>query len=160
MENNVAQIENVNNHSMKWHKFLTYFSLWAGAVLNVIAAFTRFTGSMYGSSGEADMVYSYFKGLKTIDVLFGVVMIAIAIFSIVTRFALAGYKAAGPKMLMGLYIIDAAVSIVYLVVASMVTGIALGELIDSSTISSLVTGIAMVFVNKAYYGKRAELFIN
>lgn len=160
MENNAAPVENVNPHSMKWHKFLIYFSLWAGAVLNVIAAFSRFTGSMYGSSSEANMVYSYFSGLKAIDVLFGVVMIAIALFSIATRFALAGYKAAGPKMLMGLYIIDAAVSIVYLVVASMVTGIAFGELIDPSTISSLVTSAAMVFVNKAYYDKRAELFIN
>ncbi len=160
MENNVAPVENVNPHSMKWHKFLIYFSLWLGAVTNAIAAFSYFSGSVYGSSGEASMVYSHFTGLKTIDMLFGAALIAVAVFSIVTRFALAGYKAAGPKMLMGFYAINAVLSIVYLVVASVVTGIAFGELIDSSTISSLVTSVAMVFVNKAYYDKRAELFVN
>ncbi len=157
MENNLNQ---ANTPSMKWHKFLIYFSLWASAVLNVLNSFMYFTGAMYGSDWQIESVYSYFSGLKTIDMLFGVVMIAVAAFTIVTRFALAGYKASGPRLLSGLYLVNAIAGIVYLIVASVVTGISLGELVDSSTITSLITSIAMVFINKSYYDKRAKLFIN
>lgn len=155
MENNMNQ---VNTPSMKWHKFLIYFSLWAGAVLNLLNAFQYFTGSIYGTGNEASMVYAYYDGLKAIDMLMAMLMIVVAVFSIVTRFALAGYKSNGPKMLTGLYLVTMLTGVFYLIIASAVTGISLGDLIDSSSISSLISSIAMIFINKSYYGKRAHLF--
>lgn len=155
MENNLDQ---ANTPSMKWHKFLIYFSLWAGAVLNLLNAVQYLTGSIYGSGSEANLVYAYYDGLKAVDMLMAMLLIVISVFSIVTRFALAGYKARGPQMLMGLYLINMIAAVFYLVIASVVTGISLGDLVDSSTISSLISSIAMVFINKSYYGKRAHLF--
>ena len=155
MENNLNQ---ANTPSMKWHKFLIYFSLWAGAVLNLLSAVQYFTGSIYGTGNEANMIYAYYDGIKAIDMLMAVLLIVIAVFSVVTRFALAGYKARGPQMLMGLYLINMIAAVFYLVIASVVTGISLGDLVDSSTLSSLISSIAMVFINKSYYGKRAHLF--
>lgn len=158
MENNINQEQYANPYSMKWHKFLIYFSLWASAVINLLNAFQYFTGSIYGANGEASMVYSYYDGIKAVDMLMAVCLIAVAVYSIVTRFALAGYKAKGPKLLFGLYIVNAVVAIAYIFIASSVTGIAIIDLIDSNTISSLISSIAMAFINKTYYDKRAAAF--
>ena len=142
---------------MKWHNFLIYFSLWAGAVLSVISSITYFTGAHY--QGSASLVYSFYSGLRLIDLLMGLACVGLAVFGILTRFALAGYKAKGPRMLTICYAANAGASIVYLLLVSAVTGMALSEVMDSSTIGSLVGSIAMIFINNSYYGKRADLFV-
>ena len=50
---------------MGWFKFLIYFALFAGAVLNALTAISMLTGSMYGES--KDLVYLFYKDLKTVD---------------------------------------------------------------------------------------------
>ena len=142
---------------MKWHNFLIYFSLWAGAVLSVVSSITYFTGAHY--QGSASLVYSFYSGLRLIDLLMGLACVGLAVFGILTRFALAGYKAKGPRMLMICYAANAAASVLYLLLVSAVTGMALSEVLDSSTIGSLVGSIAMIFINNNYYSKRAELFV-
>ena len=51
-----------NTLPMNWHKFLVYFGLWAGAVLNLINGFLLLTGSHYGD--EKELVYYFFPKLK------------------------------------------------------------------------------------------------
>lgn len=145
---------------MKWHKFLIYFSLWASAVMNVINGFMMFTGAHYGGENEAKMVYNYFDGLKSVDVIMGVLFVGMAVFAIVTRFSLAKYPAKGPKLLLAVYGLNAVLTLVYPLLASAVTGMELSELMDSSTISSIVSSVVMIFVNKTYYNNRAHLFVN
>ena len=78
---------------MKWHKFLIYFALWLGAVMNVISGFSLLTGSVYEAQGvSATQVYRAYEGLKGVDMLMGAATIALAVLLIVARFALAGYK--------------------------------------------------------------------
>lgn len=159
MENNYTPTPaSTPEFPMKWHKFLIYLSLWAAAVVNLFTAISYFNGSIYGN--EAYIVYQVFPGLKGLDSVMGIIMIAFAIFSIVTRFALAGYKANGPKFLIAMYIANVAISVIYLIAASSISRIGIGELLNSSTISQLVVGIAMAFINKTYYGNRAALFVN
>lgn len=141
---------------MKWHKFLINFSLWAGAVLCLINAFTYFTGAHYGDSVE--LVYAIYGGMSVLDKVMGLIELAMAVFSIITRFALAGYQAKAPKMLLLVYAINGSLTIVYAVLASAVSGLPLGDLLDSSTIGSLVACVALIFYNRDYYAKRAELF--
>ncbi len=146
---------------MKWHKFLINFSLWAGAVMNVGSAIMTLTGAHYGvSSDEVAMIYRFYDGLKIVDVLMGLACLAVAALLIVTRFSLAGFKANGPKLLMISYAAGAAVSLLYLLIAAAVTKLPFTDLVDSSSISSIITSVAMIFVNKAYYDKRASLFVN
>lgn len=147
-------------YPMKWHKFLIYFSLWLGAVLNLSSAVQYFTGSLYGGEYEAQLVYAFFDGLKAIDTLMGVVLIVIAVLCIITRFALAGYKASGPKLLFGMYLANVVVSILYIIIVSGITELGFGDLMNGSVAGSLIGSIAMAFINKVYYGKRAELFVN
>lgn len=141
---------------MKWHKFLIYFSLWAGAVMNVLSAVQMFTGAHYGSQTDAAFVYMVYDGLKAVDIIMAVLSLGMAALLIVARFALAGYKENGPKLLMVAYIATAAINLLYPVAASVVTGVAISELLN---IGSIIGNVAMIFINKAYYDKRSHLFI-
>ena len=145
-----------NNLGMKWYKFLIYFSLFAGAVINVASGIPFLNGSIYG--GYADNVYSVFPALKTVDVMYGIVALATAVLCIVARFALAKYKKNGPALLLSIYAIGIVVSIVYFIaVKSIVTDI---DLDTSSIVSSLVSSVVMIIINKIYFDKRKHLFVN
>ncbi len=70
--NNVSTTENTTAaYGMKWHNFLVYFSLWAGAVLNFVM-------------GAACL----FEGAP----LYGLVLIGAAAYAIYSRFQLASFK--------------------------------------------------------------------
>lgn len=46
---------------MKWFKFIIYFQLWAGMLVNLVTAGKYFTGAYY--EGNAEMVYRVFPAL-------------------------------------------------------------------------------------------------
>lgn len=156
-ETNEQYSESTN---MKWHKFLIYFSLWLSAALSVFNAVQMFTGMQYGSAGDAQMIYMYFSGLKSIDIIMGIVSVGIAVYTIMVRFALARYQAKGPRMLTTLYVLNMAHSVIYSLLISFVCGIEIAELFGSSEISSIVSTFFMIYINKTYYGKRDYLFVN
>ena len=145
------------NYELKWHKFLIYFALWASAVMNVVSSIAYFTGSIYGNS--ARQVYNHFGGMRTLDVIMGLLLLGIAGFSIYVRFQLAGFKTGAPKKLEYLYIANVAIPLLYLLAASSVTGLSFTDL-ASGTWGSLAGSVVMIFVNRTYYGKREALFVN
>ena len=146
---------------MGWFKFMIYFALFAGAVLNFVTAIQMLTGSQYGDS--KDLVYAFFGSLKTIDVLMGIVLLGLVAFTIFVRFQLAGFKANGPKMLYILYVAVLAFNILYLIlVASAISksGMGIGDLLSGSVIGTLIGSAVMLIVNKIYFDKRKALFVN
>ena len=147
--------------SMKWHKFLTNFSLWLSALTCLITAYLYFSGSLYGlPASEVQWLYRYYEGLQALDIFFGVICVLTGVFVIVTRFALARYKAVGPKFLIALYIINQVPNLLYPFLASVITEFPLGDLIDPNLVSSLIASVVIIFVNKKYYARRAHLFVN
>ena len=132
---------------MKWYKFLIYFALFLGAVVNLISGVNFLTGNIYvvQSAGEAsaELVYTYFSGLQTVDMVYGIGMIAIAAYGIYTRFMLAKFKAVAPKCVVILYIVGAVWGLIYNLAAGAITGV--GGF-DSSMIVSLVTAVAMALL--------------
>ncbi len=145
------------SYKLKWYKFLIYFALWASAVLNVVSAFAYFTGSIYGDA--ANRVYSYYGGMKALDIIMGLILLGLAVFSIYVRFQLAGFKTGAPKKLEYLYIANALIPLLYLLAASSVTGISFTDLASGSW-GSLAGSVAMVFINRNYFSKREALFVN
>ena len=144
---------------MKWFKFLIYFALFAGAALNALSGFRFLTGSLYGD--EKELVYLIFSDLKTLDMIIGIGTLALAALGIFTRVRLAGYYKNGPKLLSLTYLGGAIVNVIYIIGVYVVLPEMVTELIDmSSAISSIVTSVAMIFVNKSYFAKRASLFVN
>lgn len=143
---------------LKWHKFVIYFALWAGAVLNVINGVRMLTGSAYGN--DTDAVYNAFESLQPIDVLYGLLMVALGVYQIYVRFQLAGFRSGAPGKLSAMYLISLALGILYLLIVSGVTGIKLGDFMNAKLIISFIESIVFLFINKAYYGKRSHLFVN
>ena len=140
---------------MNWFKFLIYFALFASCVLNVLGGIMMFTGSQY--QGMASLVYAYFDGLQALDIINGVGCIAVGVLAIYARMRLAGYYKNGPQMLNAVYIAGIAVSLIYMIGASIVVGGDV-ELNFASSIGSLGISAAMVVANTIYFKKRAHLF--
>lgn len=146
---------------MKWHKFLIYFSLWAGAVLDLLNAVRLFTGMTYTQSGlSLDYVYRAYPALKTVDVVFAIFFVGLAVFTIYTRFQLAGYKTGAPGKLISLYIVGFVVAIAYSMAIASVLKVSISDVIGSDMLGSIIGSVVMVAANKVYYGKRAHLFVN
>ena len=136
---------------MKWHCFLIYFSLWAGAVLNVINAIRIFSAN--------SSVYYWFPGFKGLDVIFCICSIALAVYLIYTRFQLAGLKYEAPKKLTRCYVFAIVLTLLYWIGASIVSGISLFTLANASDTGTIIGNIVMMCINKAYYNKREDMFI-
>lgn len=101
---------------MKWYKFLINFMLFFSAALNAIDGVQFIIGDQYYKDGPIDVakaIYSQFGALKTVDVVAGIVLIAFALFTLYTRSRLAGYCKNGPKMLLLLYILGFAYTVLY-----------------------------------------------
>lgn len=143
---------------MKWYHFLIYFGLFAGALLNLINGIVQILGWHYGA--DRDLVYNFYdNGLKSVDVIVGILTIFLAIFGIVTRFRLSGYRRGGPGCLMALYLFNIIISLGYIIAASTVTGISVSELGGTSMIATLIVSVFMIAVNAVYFKKRSALFV-
>ncbi len=158
-----APVEPVVQYKMKWYKFLIYFALFFGAFINFVFGFNYITGGIYfvQTDGQvtAEMVYNvYGAGLKVLDVLQGILMIAIAAFGVYTRFRLAKYKANAPMCVYILYGAGAGSTLLYSIALLAVTG--LNQLTTVSNITSLVVTVGFILLNYAYFTKRKTLFNN
>ncbi len=143
---------------MNWYKFIIYFALFAGAVLNAINGFASLTGAQYGEYKDA--VYNYFESLKIIDVIFGIACLGLAAFGIYVRTRLAGFCKDAPQLLIKLYTFAIAASVLYLIAISAIASDN-GVNIDlSSSFASVAISVIMLFANLTYFNKRAHLFVN
>lgn len=143
---------------MKWFKFILYFQLFANALINLINAVTVFTGAHY--QGAADTVYAVFPAEHTVDIVYGLLCLALAAFGIYTRFRLSSFKRNGPGLYLGLIAANILVPVLYMLLSSAVTGIPLTSLLDVNGIVSLAANVIMLVVNKIYFDKRKDLFEN
>lgn len=155
--------------SMGWHKFLVYFALWAGAILNFYYAVTAFTGLQYTYDGEniSELVYETFNGLKAVDICYGVLVLALAGFGIYTAYSMLTFKRGAPRLLTTLYITSGVISVVYSLTVMAIISNTRG--VNASTINSgilktlvgtLVVSLVFLIINTIYYRNRAHLFVN
>lgn len=143
--------------SMKWFKFLIYFGLFAGAVINLINGIGLVTGSIYEDA--KDLVYAMIEDLEAFDTIMGMFGIFLALMGIVVRFQLSGYKAKAPQAITALYVGVALFDLAYVIgLNSVLPEAILAEIDFSSSYGSLVGSAAMIFVNYSYFKKRAHLF--
>lgn len=149
-------------YSMKWFKCLIWFMLFFSALYDFIYGINYITGGIYmvQTNGEAtaELVYMFYgSALKTLDVIYGFSLLAMAVLCIVTRFKLAKYKADGPQFV---YIVYAASAVTALIYSVGVAIIANNSTMIASTITGVVVQAAILFANYKYFTKRKELFVN
>ncbi len=154
---------------MKWFKFLIYFSLFAGALLNVSTGFRYLSGAVYD---QKDVVYEVFDKIKTYDTVMAIAIFVGAAISIYARFVLASYSSKSKYVIMIPYLYSGVVSLVYKVFMSsymkevaMEAGVyeQLKQNIDpvfTSGIFSIIVGVALAAVNYIYFNERSHIFVN
>ncbi len=143
---------------MKWFKFIIYFQLFANAALNIFNSLQLFTGAIY--EGGAEQVYRLYPGLQAADLFYGAVCLGLAGLALLARFRLAGFRRNGP----GLYYLLLTASmlgyLLYLVLASVPLRVSPAELLNDSAMLSLGFNLLMLVVNRIYFGRRQDLFVN
>lgn len=152
-----------NTKPLKWHNFLIYFGLWAGAFVYLAVSVQFFSGSIYGAM--RDKFYQAFPSLQWLNIAFSLAMIAVVAYQIYTRFQLAGFKRGAPKKLLSLHVIGAVMDLSYTLLFALAVGIPLtnpdfAETTLARMIGRLIGQAISFFINKVYYGKRSELFVN
>jgi len=145
---------------MAWYKFLIYFALIAGAILNIIYGINYITGGIYfsqtnGQVSAEDVYYYYGNGLRFVDILFGLFLIAFAVFGIVLRNRLAKFKPDAPKLVYIFYAVLAGGSLLYAILVAAITSTQIG----ASQVLSIITSIVFLILNIMYFRKREHLFI-
>ena len=142
---------------MKWHKFLIYFALWAGAILNGISGISTLF-SCFG--GEYAAVYDAYPALLGLDIFSSLCLIGIAVFQFITRNALARFSRKAPQMVVWLYASTVILSVLQVVAVWLVSGVGLSYVMTPDMWLILIEGALMTWANQVYYRKRAEMFVN
>ena len=150
-----ADVAAAPQRGMKWFKFIIYFQLWAGMLVNLVTAGKYFTGAYY--EGNAEMVYRFFPALQPLDIVMGVVCLALAVYAVVVQRALAKFRAKGPMMYYLMYIVNTAVTVLYLLIASIIIG---QSAFTAEVAGSIIGSIVMLFVNIPYFNNRKHLSVN
>ncbi|MBR3833169.1 MAG: hypothetical protein IKJ73_02530 [Lachnospiraceae bacterium] len=141
---------------MKWYKFLIYFMLFFSCIGNIWNGINIFTGGHY--DGQKDLVYRYYDGLQTVDMIMGVLSILLGVYALFVRFALADFKRVGPMMFIGIYVFSVVMNILY---ALMVMGVTVEfTFTDVYSPISMITHVIMISANYVYFKNRKHLFVN
>ena len=144
---------------MKWYKFLIYFSLFAFCVGGVISGILFMAGKAYGE--VSILIYRSFSAMRIVDLLSGIVMIALGVMAIFVRQKLVQFRKDAPSYLLIFLSINTAHSAARLILTAALAG----DLFFSSSLAgSYVLGLAlsvlMIALNNTYFKKRASLFVN
>ena len=157
---------NLNSQlSMKWYKFLVNFALFAGAVLNFGLAVSYFTGIVY--DGDAELVYEFFDGIQGLDIFYGIGLLGMGAFAIYTRVQLVAFKKNGPMLVYVYYALGLILSLIHEVGSLIIVEDTTSRFISIDTSEAVtevvllaVFSVLMIALNRVYFKKREQLFVN
>ncbi len=148
-------------HSMKWHKFLVYFSLFAAALASLVLGLQAFSRA-YSLNRVIEQV-GIIKNLQTMlygDVIYGVLQLIAAGLAINARQKLIRLQKKGRSALVRHQFCLIVAEFVWMITAAVLAA-RYGVVI---TITANAIAVAALFVlllcNASYYGKRKDIFVN
>ncbi|WP_455136446.1 zinc-ribbon domain-containing protein [Thermophilibacter sp.] len=144
--------------SMRWYKFIIWFQLFASALINAANAIMLFGGLHY--QGASRYVYALFDGLQAVDIVFGILYVALIVAAVVVRQELAKFRRDAPLHYLIVVGVNGVSGLAYLLATSAVTHIDLSLLSDVQPFSQLVGAVILVACSKVYFDRRAHLFVN
>lgn len=157
---------------MKWFKFNIFFYLFVAAIGYLGRGISAMAGKLmyyvfddyFGFFDLTEAFHEYYSSLKVLDILFGLCLIALAAGAIYVRMQLAGFRANGPKLYLGLWIAATAVQALHdIAVLAIVTKYDAQYLVSPSiaTIIGQLIGMGVfIALNNIYFNKRAHMFTN
>lgn len=150
-------------YPMKWYKFLIYFSLFAGALLNFSTGVQYLSGQIYLTQGlsESDIQYFYIRypAHKTLDLIYGLVGCGFAAFAFFTRSQLAKYHRIGPMCVYIYAGVAAFCSSMYTILSCILAYADVMQFLPQILAQIIVSAI-YIWLNYVYFRKRSALFTN
>lgn len=147
---------------MGWFKYIIWFQLFANGLLNVSNAIACFSGRFHGRDYE--ILFSMAPEMKSVTMLYGALLLALAGFAVFTRFRLSGFFRNGPGCYLALLCVQVVTAIVFSVLFQVIIVSSPAsryfEMNHLDTISSATTNIIMLIWNIFYFRKRRHLFTN
>ncbi len=162
MNNGANNMMSSNGWTMKWYKFLIWFSLPFSVLLSILQGRVY----LYGGSRlvQKDLVmegyelYAICPELKNLDIVYGALVMCVAVCAAITWFKLLKRKKDGPMFLYILYAANGIISVGYSVAFTWVFE---GSSIVGSTLMGTVIGtIFAIWANHKYFTNRKALFCN
>lgn len=140
---------------MKWFKFIIYFQLWVSLLSMLVMAERYFTGAYY--EGNADWAYSFYHGLRELDICMGILYIALGVYTVFVQRALAKFRARGPAMYYSLYAASIAIALLDVAISSIVVGY---SPFNADIVKELAPSVILILINIRYINNRKHLFVN
>ncbi len=140
-----------------WAKFLGFFALWVGAILNFSTAYMMLSGSIYADQGlTSKQVYDFYgPALLVSDIYYGLVLLVIVILQIFTAVAIIRRKRSVMLLAPLVYFLIVLSAVVYTFLASLVVG---ESTVSFQLVFSGILSLIMGFVNVIYFKKRDMIF--
>lgn len=158
---------------MKWYKFLIYFALFAAPILLIINSINWFNSLMLDGKVYILTVIRYPFYLKVLMVIYIILCLLLAAFSIYTRQMLAKFKKKAPYYLYALYLGNYAPLLILLIMKIPEIPFMWQQLVMQSenyiaALIGFILGIILLFgfslimlwINYKYFTKRKHLFVN
>lgn len=156
-EQKLAQAAN-EGLGMNWYKFIIYVQCFLGGFSGIVTGISQLMGLQYGD--RAKLMYRFYSFLKPVDVVFGILFLAIGVLMIYTRFGLKEFKSSAVGLYLILPLASAVSNVLYLFAASVAlrTSPLDSSLTSGGTIGLIVGSIGLFVINYIYFNKRRHLF--
>lgn len=147
-------------HPMKYYKFVIWVQLFLSAVVGVSQGILLLTGRIYEtvSDASAELIYAFYPGMHAVNILFGLIYIALAAAAIYVRQQLAHFKTKAPDLYYIYLIAQMAATFLYAVLQDLI--IAGGPSGLGSAVPNLIVTIILLVLCRIYFEKRRALFCN
>ena len=116
----------MDERGMKWYRFLVTAGLMIGALVNALNGASFVTGRIYNTPyTTATEVYGDYPLLKICDVVYGALLIGLALYEVHARQRLLQFRRNGPETYYIFVIANVVISMIF-IVASVVIGLIYG----------------------------------
>ena len=144
---------------MNYYKFAIWVQLFLGALVYAVQGLGLLFGFWYEAvSGiNAQWFYLFFPAMHIVDILFGLLYLAMAVGAVYTRQQMAHFKKNGPDLYYLFLIAGMVLSFLYAVLQGIICSTGSGI---SSAIGWLVMGGVVLVLCRIYFEKRRSMFCN
>ncbi|MBR6808268.1 MAG: zinc ribbon domain-containing protein [Clostridia bacterium] len=144
-----------------WFKILTNIAIFVGSLWYFVAGILLFCGTTWVVEGESasSYIYEYFATIQNLDILYGLVAIALAGYGVYVRFELLKYKKSAVVKLHGLNIAAAVFGFTYCFLAGpMFDDVGWSFMLWAFLITSLIYAGVGVY-NYLFFKQNAHKFV-
>lgn len=146
------------HYPMKWHKFLMIVWFYGG-FLGIVRGLLIVSGIIYHLYGmDPVIVYKFHPKLEYVDLIYGIVSVALSTYQIIMANRLHLFCKNGPLLMIIFLILSITSSFFYLIASNA----AIGRISITLVHDFLLTAafIPYMIINIIYYQKRQDLFVN